>query len=125
MSEQTANGRNANGHRFRLYEIIIAGLLGLIGVVLTVMLGLLIASDQRTANRVEALDRKVEALDRKVDEKVADLSRKVEENSRILVEVQTTLKLIASGLDLRGEPKEQAGPAATPAPNEKLATKNP
>ncbi|MDD9854005.1 MAG: hypothetical protein OXU78_08670 [Deltaproteobacteria bacterium] len=111
MNEQNANGRNANGRRFRLYEIIIAGLLA-------AFFAALLASDQRSANQVEALDRKMEAL-----------SRKVEENSRILVEVQTTLKLIASGLDIRVETKEQAGPAAgtggAPAPGEKLATKDP
>ena len=104
MNEQNANGRNANGRRFRLYEIIIAGLLA-------AFFAALLASDQRSANQVEAL------------------SRKVEENSRILVEVQTTLKLIASGLNIRVETKEQAGPAAgtggAPAPGEKLATKDP
>ena len=124
MSEQTANGRNANGHRFRLYEIIL-------GVMLTAMFAMLFTSIQRLANRVDALDRKV-------DEKVAELNRKVEENSRqitevrlILVKMQTTLDLIASGLDIRVEPKDEeqagptAGPANAPAPNEQLATKDP
>ena len=106
MSEQTANGRNANGHRFRLYEIVL-------GVVLTAMFALLFASMQQLSNRMN------------------ELERKVEENSRILVEVQTTLKLIVSGLNIRVTPKdeEQAGPAADPAdaptPTEKLATKAP
>ena len=129
MNEQTSNGRIANGRRFRLYEIVIASLLA-------AFFAALIASGQRTANRMEALDRKVEALDRKLDEKVGELSRKVdekvaelnlkvEENSRILVKMQTTLDLIARGLDIRVEPKEQAGPATAPAPNEKLATKDP
>ncbi|MDD9802464.1 MAG: hypothetical protein OXU53_07915 [Deltaproteobacteria bacterium] len=115
MNEQNANGRNANGHRFRLYEIIL-------GVMLTAMFAMLFTSIQRLANRVDALDRKV-------DEKVAELNRKVEENSRILVKMQTTLDLIASGLDIHVKPKEQAGPTAgpanAPAPNEQLATKDP
>jgi len=116
MSEQTANGRYENGRRFRLYEIIIAALLA-------AFFAALIASGQRTANRVDALDRKVEALDRKLDERVAELNRKVDENTRILVEVQTTLRFLVNG---RIDPKEQAGPAAdTPAPNEQLATKDP
>ena len=124
MNEQNANGRNANGHRFRLYEIIL-------GVMLTAMFAMLFTSIQRLANRVDALDRKV-------DEKVAELERKVDENSRqitevrlILVKMQTTLDLIAGGLDIRVEPKDEeqggpaAGPAAAPTPTEKLATKDP
>ena len=124
MSEQTANGRNANGHRFRLYESIL-------GVMLTAMFAMLFTSIQRLANRVDALDRKV-------DEKVAELERKVDENSRqitevrlILVKMQTTLDLIAGGLDIRVEPKDEeqggpaAGPGGAPSPAEKLATKDP
>ena len=118
MSEQTANGRNANGRRFRLYELIIAGLLA-------AFFAAVIAFDQRTANRVDELDRKL-------DEKVAELGRKVDENTRqiaemriILAEVQNTLKLLVSGLNVRIEPKEQAGPGGAPAPSEKLATKDP
>jgi len=102
MSEQTANGRYENGRRLRLYEIILAALLA-------AFFALLIASDQRTANRI------------------SELERKVDENTRILVKMQTTLDLIASGLDIRVEPKEQAGPATTPAPtpSERLATRDP
>ena len=107
MSEQTANGRNANGRNSRLYEIVIAGLLGLLGVVLTIMFTMMFASIQRLADRMDELD------------------RKVERNSLILVEMQTTLDLIVSGLNIRIEPKEQAGPATAPAPSEKLATKDP
>ena len=128
MSEQTANGRNANGHRFRLYEIIL-------GVMLTAMFAMLFTSIQRLANRVDALDRKVDEkvaeLSRKVDEKVGENSRQITEIRLLLVKMQTTLDLIASGLDILVEPKDEeqagaaAGPAATPAPNEKLATKDP
>ena len=131
MSEQTANGRIENGRRFRLYEITIAGLLGLISIMLTIMFTVLFTSIQQLTNRVDGLDRKV-------DEKVAELERKVDENSRqitevrlILVKMQTTLDLIAGGLDIRVEPKDEeqggpaAGPGGAPAPNEQLATKDP
>ena len=107
MSEQTANGRPPHGRNSRLYEIVIAGLLGLLGVVLTIMFTMMFASIQRLADRMDELD------------------RKVERNSLILVEMQTTLDLIVSGLNIRIEPKEQAGPATAPAPTEKLATKDP
>ena len=107
MSEQNANGRNASGRRFRLHEIILA-------VVLAALFSALIASDQRAVNRAEENSRQI-----------AEVRRILAEHSRILVEVQTTLKLIASGLDIRVEPKEQAGPASTPASGEKLATKDP
>ena len=124
MSEQTANGRNANGHRFRLYEVIVGVVLTAMFALLTVMFGMLISSGNRTADQVAALDRKV-------DEKVGENSRQITEIRLLLVKMQTTLDLIASGLDIRVEPKaeEQAGPAAgpanAPAPAEKLATKDP
>jgi len=100
VSEQAANGRYENGRRFRLYEIIL-------GVVLAALFTLLFTSIQRLDNRI------------------SELERKVDENTRILVKMQTTLDLIASGLNIRVEPKEQAGPATTPAPGEKLATRDP
>ena len=124
MSEQTANGRNANGHRFRLYEVIVGVVLTAMFALLTVMFGMLISSGNRTADQVAALDRKV-------DEKVGENSRQITEIRLLLVKMQTTLDLIASGLDIRVEPKdeEQAGPATAPAnapaPAEKLATKDP
>jgi len=122
MSEQTANGQYENGRRFRLYEIILGIVLTALFTLMSVMLGVLISSGNRTADQVAALDRKL-------DEKVAELNRKVDENTRILVRMQTTLDLIASGLDISvkpKEPKEQAGPAAdAPAPSEQLATKDP
>ena len=100
MSEQTANGRNANGRKHSLHEIIIAALLA-------AFFAALIASDQRLANRM------------------SELERKVDRNTLLLVKMQTTLDVIASGLNIRVEPKEQAGPAAATTPNEKLATKAP
>jgi len=122
MSEQNANSRYENGRRFRLYEIILGIVLTALFTLMSVMLGVLISSGNRTADQVAALDRKL-------DEKVAELNRKVDENTRILVRMQTTLDLIASGLDISvkpKEPKEQAGPAAdAPAPSEQLATKDP
>jgi len=133
MSEQNANSRYENGRRFRLYEIILGIVLTALFTLMSVMLGVLISSGNRTADQVAALDRKLDEkvaeLNRKVDEKVAELNRKVDENTRILVRMQTTLDLIASGLDISvkpKEPKEQAGPAAdAPAPSEQLATKDP
>ena len=120
MSEQTANGRNANGHRFRLYEVIVGVVLTAMFALLTVMFGMLISSGNRTADQVAALDRKV-------DEKVGENSRQITEIRLLLVKMQTTLDLIASGLDIRVEPKaeEQAGPVGARTPNEKLATKDP
>ncbi|MDD9802463.1 MAG: hypothetical protein OXU53_07910 [Deltaproteobacteria bacterium] len=113
MSEQTANGRNENGRRFRLYEITIAGLLGLISIMLTIMFTVLFTSIQQLSDRVD------------------ENSRQITEIRLILVKMQTTLDLIAGGLDIRVEPKDEeqtgpaAGPADAPAPGEKLATKDP
>ena len=120
MSEQIANGRNANGHRFRLYEVIVGVVLTAMFALLTLMFSILIDSGNRTADQVAALERKVD-----------ENSRQITEVRLLLVKMQTTLDLIASGLDIRVEPKaeEQAGPAAgpanAPAPAEKLATKDP
>ena len=84
------------------------------------MFALLFTSIQRLANRVDALDRKVD-----------ENSRQITEVRLILVKMQTTLDLIAGGLDIRVEPKDEeqggpaAGPGGAPAPNEQLATKDP
>ncbi|MDD9802605.1 MAG: hypothetical protein OXU53_08640 [Deltaproteobacteria bacterium] len=116
MSEQTANGRHPHGRNSRLYEIIIGVVLTAMFALLTLMFSILIDSGNRTADQVAALERKVD-----------ENSRQITEVRLLLVKMQTTLDLIASGLDIRVEPKdeEQAGPANAPAPAEKLATKDP
>ena len=118
MSEQTANGRPPYGRDSRLNEIVIAGLLGLLGVVLTIMFTMLFTSIQRLSDRVDENSRQI-----------TEVRLLLAENNRVLAEMQNTLQLLVSGLNIRIEPKEQAGPAAgpadAPAPNEKLATKDP
>ena len=113
MSEQTANSRPSHGRNSRLNEIVIAGLLGLIGIMLTIMFTMLFTSIQRLSDRVD------------------ENTRQIAEVRLLLVEMQTTLDLIVSGLNILVEPKDEeqagptAGPGGAPTPNEQLATKDP
>jgi len=113
MSEQNANDRYS-----RLNGIIIGGLLAALFALLAVMFTMLSNSDQQLSSRMSELERKVD-----------ENTRQIAEVRVVLAEMQTTLNLIASGLDISvkpKEPKEQAGPATdTPAPSEKLATRDP
>lgn len=109
MSEQNANGRIS-----RLTEIIIGVVLAAMFAMLTVMFTMLSNSDQQLASRMSELERKVD-----------ENARQITEVRLLLVKMQTTLDVIANGLDINVKPKEQADAAATPTPSEQLATKAP
>ena len=121
------SAQNSDSQILRLYRGTTGGLLAII-IMLLIMLGFATATYLRIANMGEidhTRNEKGIVLDRKVDKKgfwrdreIDELNRKLKENSLLIAETQATLRFLMRGFTIRIEPKEQAGPAAAPAPGE-------
>jgi len=114
------NSKNSGSRNFRL-DWDTDGRPLLIIITLLVMLGFAIHTYLQVSNSGE-IDRaggeQEIVLDRRVDEEVSERDREfnetirlLHENLRMLKEIQATLDLLVSRLDIRVEPKEQAGVA--------------
>lgn len=118
------NGQNSNSQNFRFDWDTDGGLLVIV-IMMIIIIGVAIACSLWIVNTGKIDHTGNEngiVLDRRYDE----LNRKLQENRLLIAETQATLQFLMRGLTIIVEPKEQTGPAATPAPSDgQIAPKAP